>query len=138
MKWAATAWCYQALCLVLRTLFTWTGRVGRKTYWFMVGWAALWLEVCHQPMMAALQPKDDSRAFDFFNAGIMLLVMFVYLVVMCKRLHDFNASGWWLLTLLLQLAYEHWVFRVTTIVFVLVCGVVKGTDGANRFGEKPQ
>lgn len=107
--------------------------------------------------------------FVYFEYGSIVLFKLVHVVVTYKRLHDFNASGWWVLamaaeygtlTLALVISPTEYVHLISVLVmsagesadslelylfglfasavFFIVCGVIKGTDGANRFGEKPR
>lgn len=46
-----------------------------------------------------------------------------------RRLHDFNASGWWYLLVLIP---------VVNIVLMLVLLFKRGTEGINRFGPDPK
>ena len=66
-------------------------------------------------------------------AGFILTPLFALTLIQVffvthRRLHDLNASGWWQL--------------ITFIPFgqILMIGFIffKGTDGPNRFGEKPE
>lgn len=149
----------RVLRFVGRTLFDWRGRADRKTYFVVVGFGAFWANVCHQPVMDFLwnrsTPRDplmlqdgvDRSAYDYINWGVPILLIILRVVFTCKRLHDFNASGWWVL--LIAAEYLFWKYTLPASVegivvafalnmaLVIVCGIIKGTDGANRFGEKP-
>ena len=46
-----------------------------------------------------------------------------------KRLHDLNRSGWW--SLLILIPYLNFV------IYFLLLGFIKGTDGENRYGADP-
>lgn len=52
------------------------------------------------------------------NVGVPLIVF----VMSIRRLHDFNANGWWSLTVL---------FPFTTLVFLFI----PGSKGENRYGK---
>lgn len=64
----------------------------------------------------------------FIFTPLFALVLLQIFFVTHRRLHDLNASGWWQL--------------ITFIPFgqILMIGFIffKGTDGPNRFGEKPE
>ncbi|MGA9851542.1 MAG: pilin [Gammaproteobacteria bacterium] len=66
--------------------------------------------------------------------GVILLALtYIFLVVMniffvIRRLHDFNASGWW--TLLILVPFVNFIF---TLVLIFA----PGTIGENRFGLQP-
>lgn len=65
---------------------------------------------------------------------VVLLILFMLgmllpsLAVSCRRLHDMNCSGGWLVVL---------VFPASFILLLPVLLVVPGTDGRNRFDELP-
>ena len=144
---------YEVLRFVIRTLFYWRGRIDRKTYWLIAGVVLFWALVCHRPVMYLLWTHfaghgwQGSRAFVYFEHGVSVLLLFIRVVVTCKRLHDFNASGWWALVILAGfLAFVpevaasfklNLILALGEVAFFIVCCAVNGTDGANRFGEKP-
>jgi uncharacterized membrane protein YhaH (DUF805 family) len=79
---------------------------------------------------------------DFLSVKIWLSVFLIFIVlsaiprlaIYARRLHDLNHSAHWLWLILL-------VF-VPFLAYVLLPGllyllIVKGTDGANRFGNAP-
>ena len=150
----------RVLRFVGRTLFDWRGRVGRKAYFVVVGALWFWGVVCHEPMMDYLWnrsiPDDlvirqqlgvDRRAYYFLGYAIPILFSIVRVVVTYKRLHDFNARGWWVLVIpaeyvllipALAASIElNVIVLLVKVAFFIVCGAIKGTDGANRYGEKP-
>ena len=62
--------------------------------------------------------------------------------VTVRRLHDINISGWYL-GLYVAISYldnffdtKYIFYLISTIIFYSVC-CLKGTDGKNRFGNKP-
>jgi uncharacterized membrane protein YhaH (DUF805 family) len=56
---------------------------------------------------------------------LLVAVLVVYVLFGIRRLHDFNASGWWLLLMLVP---------VVGIILGLVMLFKAGTIGANNFG----
>ena len=60
---------------------------------------------------------------------ISIVLAFIYMIYIgIKRLHDFDASGWW--TLLFFIPFVSFGFSIALYVF-------PGTKGANSYGELP-
>lgn len=60
--------------------------------------------------------------------GFLILITLINLCILkVKRLHDFDASGWWILALLIPGIGWLWGLAIFFI---------PGTEGANRFGER--
>jgi uncharacterized membrane protein YhaH (DUF805 family) len=98
-----------------------TGRTPRIEYWiwmFFVVVATYGLEGINQ-MLA------NSLAWGF------LVVVFTILPSMAmgvRRLHDYNASGWWILI---------WFIPIVGFISMIAIGCRKGDDGSNQFGPDP-
>ena len=58
-----------------------------------------------------------------------LFIMIPGIALGVRRLHDFNASGWWYLLVLIPLA------NIALFVFLLL---KPGNNGGNRFGGNPK
>jgi uncharacterized membrane protein YhaH (DUF805 family) len=63
--------------------------------------------------------------------GIIISLASIYfaLAVYAKRWHDRDKSGWWSLILLVPFIGAIW--------FLVECGILEGTRGANRYGPDP-
>jgi len=66
--------------------------------------------------------------------GIILLVLtvaifWIGLAVAAKRWHDRGKSAWWILIAFVPVIGGLW--------YLIECGFLKGTSGANRFGSDP-
>ena len=59
---------------------------------------------------------------------LTLLSVVVSLLIAIQRLHDFNASGWWVLLMIVPFA---------NAVLYLVLLIMPGTQGPNRFDHPP-
>jgi uncharacterized membrane protein YhaH (DUF805 family) len=57
-----------------------------------------------------------------FAVGLVSLIAFFIFAI--RRLHDFDASGWWSLALIVPLA---------NLVLLLILWLKRGTEGPNRF-----
>jgi uncharacterized membrane protein YhaH (DUF805 family) len=82
------------------------------------------------------------------------LMLWIYLAILVKRLHDRDKSAWWLLAYFVlpglfkqfaeRLPDTYWMIPVAlaSIVLTLACfletGFLRGTKGPNRFGPDPE
>ena len=90
---------------MLRTFFSFSGRIGRKTFWLsllalvviMTVIMVAGVSVLGMPAMAPGQPPDLSHPIFAFYGVMSLLSLWPSLAIYVKRLHDRNMSGWWLL-----------------------------------------
>ena len=62
---------------------------------------------------------------------LILVLVFIYpgLAVYTKRWHDRNKSGWWSLIVLVPIVGSIWM--------LIELGILRGTDGDNRYGPDP-
>jgi uncharacterized membrane protein YhaH (DUF805 family) len=83
----------------------------------------------------------------------MTTLMWVFLAIAVKRLHDRNRSGWWILPFFVLPSFSNEIVQwlpgtmldlpVSVALFILSIwgfielGFLRGTDGANRFGLDP-
>jgi uncharacterized membrane protein YhaH (DUF805 family) len=96
-------------------LFSTSGRIGRARYiLYSIG-------VTFAIMAAGVLLSLVTAGLAIFPAYIALLVITVMLTI--QRCHDFNASGWLALLLLIPLVN-------------LIFWFIPGTDGSNRWGNK--
>jgi uncharacterized membrane protein YhaH (DUF805 family) len=98
-----------------------TGRAPRIEYWiwmFFVVVATYGIDGINQMLANSL-------------AWGLLVVAFTVLpsvAIGVRRLHDFNASGWWIL---------FWLIPVVGLISLIVIGCRKGNAGDNSFGPAP-
>ena len=74
----------------------------------------------------------EEPTMGLLAGGMIIVVALAALVISflltIQRLHDFNASGWWSILILLPLA---------NLVLYLILLIMPGTQGPNRFGNPP-
>ncbi|HEY0721170.1 MAG TPA: DUF805 domain-containing protein [Gammaproteobacteria bacterium] len=109
--------------------FSPSGRFGRLSY---MAWGMLLsLPIVVIAMLmgigaAAMGAGDPSAMMPL--VGVMQILQIIILIPMVifaiRRLHDFDASGWWALLTIVPLA---------NVIFALVLLLRRGTEGANRF-----
>jgi uncharacterized membrane protein YhaH (DUF805 family) len=111
-------------------LFSTGGRIGRVRY---IGWSVgLWiLSFVLLFIIGAIAAGLGHRG----GGGVSLLVLAAYVGVgvvsilfAIQRIHDFDISGW--LAVLL-------IVPIVNLFFAIALMVIPGTDGSNRFGNKP-
>ena len=109
--------------------FTSAGRLNRKSYIYRNFFLSFVLNII-RIILAVLAAYIDALELLFtgllyvsgifgFVAGIMMLA---------RRLHDLDLSGWWMLLLCVPLV---------NILFYIYILFFKGTEGQNQYGEDP-
>ena len=104
---------------------TFSGRARPKEFWLfqllytLIGVVVIGIEI------ASFQGGGSLR---FMIAVFGLVTLIPFLAVTVRRLHDTNRRGWWILIGFVPLIGAVWML-------VLFC--LRGTEGANRFGEDP-
>ncbi len=96
------------------------GRISRSDYWLRFQLPATVLII----LIAALDPTAG-----YITLVAALAIVWPYIAVGIKRAHDRNKSGWWLLIT--------FVPAIGSIWYLVEFGILKGTEGPNRFGEDP-
>ncbi len=126
-------------------LFTsFEGRTNRQPFWLsllalvVIEWVVMFVVamVLGTSMMAGIDPNlppDQAAAMvtkNMIPIGIVsLLFLYPALAVYTKRWHDRDKSGWWTLIIFVPFIGAIW--------WLVECGFLRGTDGANRFGPDP-
>ncbi|MCC8372681.1 MULTISPECIES: DUF805 domain-containing protein [Photorhabdus] len=124
--------------------FSFKGRIGRCEFWIGIG-------VCLALMFVILTIQGMNSLTMHYAVFALVLVMYPVAAMMVKRLHDRNKRGGWSLLLLLaglliavdwggmapfwQWGIGRFIPTLIIVMMVLDCGVFRGTDGPNRFGE---
>ncbi len=103
-------------------LFSFKGRIPRKTYW-LYGVIGLLLVSLMTTLLLGIAGVEERRAEALAN----LLIVWPAAAISAKRWHDRNQSAWWLLINLLPVVGVIWS--------LVVNGLLRGTVGANRYGE---
>lgn len=133
-------------------LFSFQGRIGRKTYWI---WNVVYylMIVGFAMGMNVLAPSIAHLILPVF----LIVILVPDLAITAKRWHDRGKSSWWLLLnipLVIgrmtvpvgdpSLAGQPSMLQVATSFAALVCGLwilvecgfLKGTDGENQYGPE--
>ena len=137
-------------------LFSTGGRVTRSQFWLAVLIYFLTIVVATGATLFIITapPSDLAALILYIGGGLLFLcVFFSAMAVTIKRLHDRNRIGWWnvpmvVLPCLLLSASNGLVSESTSELLWLIAtvlglwgvielGCLRGTVGANRFGEDP-
>jgi len=103
-------------------LFSFRGRIPRKTYW-LYGVLGLLMVSVMATLLFGIAGVEERRAEVLAN----LLIAWPAAAISAKRWHDRGQSAWWLLINLVPVVGVIWS--------LVVNGFLRGTVGANRFGE---
>ncbi|MDE2772087.1 MAG: DUF805 domain-containing protein [Gemmatimonadota bacterium] len=105
----------------MRKFLVFRGRASRKEYWMFVLVTAL---INVGVLVLAVSSETDSPGQYLMFLLLMLHLLAIQLPAMSisvRRLHDFGASGWWVLVL--------WVIPFSILVLIR-----SGNEGDNKYG----
>lgn len=117
----------------MQKLFSFQGRISRSKFWlFGIGISlvvslpsALFI-----PALAFMGFSSTVALMGFiFLCVLTILGLIISVATGVKRFHDRDKSGWWILIALIPVIGFFWI--------LVECGFLKGTTGANSFGEDP-
>ena len=114
------------------TLFSFRGRIGRARFWIAtIGLSTAMAPVTYLAQVASRQlvPRDLLSYQPLIYPMLMLVFGWPVLAIQAKRWHDVNKSAWWILVNLAPV--------LGSLVTLVYCGLLPGTDGPNRFGDQP-
>ncbi|USD60659.1 DUF805 domain-containing protein [Vibrio sp. SCSIO 43140] len=135
-------------------LFSFNGRIGRKTFW-------MWNVCYYLAIMIVAQGLNFlfPNVMQFLLPLLLLMLLIPDLAITAKRWHDRNKSNWWLLLNLplvfgrmslptldpataAQPSMVQSLLSFSALVcgaWILVeCGFLKGTEGPNQYGDEPK
>lgn len=109
--------------------FTYAGRLNRKSYIYRNFFLSFVLNII-RIILAVLAAYIDALELLFtgllYVSGIFGFVASI--MMLARRLHDLDKSGWWMLLLCVPLV---------NILFYIYILFFKGTEGPNQYGEDP-
>jgi uncharacterized membrane protein YhaH (DUF805 family) len=121
-------------------LFSFQGRVNRAKFWLVH--IAMWVVVAvvfGVVLGGAAMSSDPTAAAAALASvgvvgGLVLLVVYILMVwislaIAAKRWHDRNKSAWWILIAFVPVVGVFW--------YLIECGFLRGTSGANKYGADP-
>ena len=104
-------------------LFSFQGRIGRKTYWLSL------LGMMAALFAAVIVLSVAGVGEDVLSIIVLLIyipIIWMSLAVQVKRWHDRNKSGWWVLITLIPIIGSLWA--------LIENGFLAGDDSQNNFG----
>ena len=136
-------------------LFSFDGRIPRSKYWIGIAlslaYVLLTLAICLG--IIELFPDVSTSALWVYFA-FLLPILWVFIALPVKRLHDRNKTGWYYVlyftipNFLERLAdrqeegsFAWWILIILTLGIsawaIIELGFLKGTDGENKYGPDP-
>lgn len=102
-----------------------SGRISRAAYF----WTGLLLYLARFYPVYKILANEGYESIQTFWGGMFLFVigaaLISHIALSVKRLHDFNASGWFAL-----------FFLIGDFLFFIVLCFIPGKPGPNRFGSQ--
>jgi len=117
----------------LKALFGFKGRMRRRDFWTYVAvfWAAyVALIAAGAAALHAVSPFTPGRSAGICILASLPLVVWIYLALHIKRLHDINRPASTVISTLRPIL--GWICGVSE------CGLRDGTPGPNAYGPSPK
>jgi len=109
-----------------KVLFSFTGRIGRATFW------AIWILmfVANALLSVMIQAvAQNEPAWGLLALAWLPFAVWISLAMQVKRWHDRGKSGWMVLINFIPIVGLIWA--------LVELGFLKGTAGSNQYGEDP-
>ncbi|MFO1297028.1 MAG: DUF805 domain-containing protein [Rubrivivax sp.] len=100
------------------------GRISRRRFWMWGVGAMLGLGIVLHGLLAVAGVRMGLA-----EQVVNVVLLWPAVAISIKRWHDRDRSGWWVLLALVPVIGWIWL--------LLANGLLRGTRGANRFGEAP-
>ena len=110
-------------------LFSFQSRIPRRQYWAGYGIQMLASLVLGGIAGGAAAASNSPGLMVAILVPVYIFAIWSGLALAVKRCHDRDKSGWFLLVGLIPIVGAIWLF--------IEVGCLRGTEGANRFGEDP-
>jgi uncharacterized membrane protein YhaH (DUF805 family) len=109
-------------------LTSFDGRINRGKFWAGVG-VIFAVGILANLIDAMLGLRMGEAGVGVVGGIVGLASIYPALAIYAKRWHDRDKSGWWTLIIFVPVIGFIW--------FLVECGILEGTRGANRFGPDP-
>ncbi len=149
---------------IWRSMWGFDGRISRKYFWlaglvWIIGFLAIMLPLLHwftggQWLSDTIGDAKLDKAASTAALITATILLYPSLAMSVKRLHDLNLSAWWcvpafipgfadnLLTVMGAPAKVQtgalWIDCAVGLVYLVVLGFIRGTDGPNTYGDDPR
>ncbi|MDA3045668.1 DUF805 domain-containing protein [Campylobacter sp. VBCF_06 NA8] len=147
----------EAISVCLKQKFaTFSGRASRSEYWWFYLFCVL-VNVATSVIDAVLgtnivlgfDKNGDPEVIGIVASVVAFGLLVPSFAVLWRRLHDRDISGWYFGAFVLSfvlaaisagiriLAMLFLFVAVGLIIFIFISTILKGTDGANKYGDDP-
>lgn len=118
----------------LSSLWSLQGRVARGKFWlvFLLTFVFSILSISFWALISTLLKSFSPTAPIVIGVLWFVLIIslgWISIATTVKRFHDRNKSGWWYFISFVPVIGFFWI--------IIECGFMRGTVGANDFGEDP-
>jgi len=116
---------------IAQILFSFKGRIPRSMYW-LANVGIVFVMVLMGFIfrgVADISSNNEDVMGGIFGLITMAVLFWISLAVLTKRWHDLNKPGTWFFIIFLPFIGALWL--------LVECGFVKGTIGANKYGDDP-
>ena len=107
----------------LRNYIGFSGRASRSEYWYFALFNIIVTGIGSITDIIVFPDTDISP----INTIITFLLLLPSIAFSFRRLHDIDRSAWWILI----------AFTLIGVVLLIYWACLKGTTGANQYGEDP-
>jgi uncharacterized membrane protein YhaH (DUF805 family) len=122
---------------MMNLLFSFQGRLNRAKWWLInIGVIVVEMIVFAVLFGGTAMMADPDQAMAAMSGSNAVIVAIIFVIVLwigisigVRRFHDRNKSGWWVLIALVPVIGGLW--------YLIECGFLKGTPGANNYGPDP-
>lgn len=113
-----------------KLLFSFDGRIGRKTWW-LTSLALMALAMVVPLVAVGLGFVSETLALVAMVVALPVLIAVIWatLALQAKRWHDHDKSGWWFLINLVPM--------VGSLYALYMLGFAKGAESHNKYGADP-
>lgn len=101
---------------------TFDGRISRSEFW-LKGFLPLFV------LNLLISAVDSIITGGLIATLLSIALIYPGVAVGIKRFHDRDKTGWWVLVALIPIIGWIW--------YLVECGVLKGTEGDNKYGPDP-
>ena len=151
---------------IWRAMWGFDGRISRKYFWlaglvWTIALLAIMLPLLHwftagEWMSGTISEQRLEKAFSGAALIAALILLYPSLAMSIKRLHDLRLSAWWcvpafvpgfvdtflpLMNVSGAMIVGHassWIAFAVGLVYIIVLGFIRGTDGPNEYGDDPR
>ncbi|WP_218044804.1 DUF805 domain-containing protein [Kiloniella majae] len=102
------------------------GRISRSDYWLKYFLPYFVINIVLSVLDFVLGTISLETGLGLFSGVFALLAIIPSILILIKRWHDRDKSGWWTLIIFVPIIGAFWV--------LIECGFLRGTAGPNRFG----